>query len=137
MAEAYVANVHLRWRNRITGAGVDAPAGTILTMDDGDFDEPGARPQGALRSLAHALQSGALRVFDPSTAGDPDHMSRDEMLHWLQAQDVRAANGEPLRHNADAETLRALVRDRLQALSAPPTPPATARTRPRRPAEEV
>ena len=137
MAELYVANVRLRWRNRITGVDTDAQPGAILQFEAGDFDEPGARPSGAIRGLADALARGVIRPFVPDEAGDPDHMSRDEMLHWLRAQGVQQPGGNELAHNEDPEVLRAMVRSQLAVLAAPAAEPRPARRQRPAAAEEA
>jgi hypothetical protein len=104
----YKAQVHCRWRPR-GGAPVDAPPGKIVEFTPDDFDEPGSRPSGALRSLEHVLASGMFAPWDPSQAGDPAFMTRDEMLRFLRSQEVDGDDGQPLPHNATADQLRPIV----------------------------
>lgn len=115
----YTFNVKARWRNRTTGKRVNVDAGTVVEFDDGDWDVPGERASGALSgTIDGKLAEGLFRVFDPATAGDPKHMSRDELLHVLRQH---GHDSDELPHNADANQLRPMVMDLLAtAASAPP-----------------
>ena len=121
----YKAQVHIRWHNRAEGAGVDCPPGTVVSFDADDFRErPGDR-NGALVSLENVLARGLFVEFDPSKAGDPDYMSRDEMLYFLRKHEAPGA--DDLAHNTDIGTVRQVMVEYLAAQGKPP--PKAARRR--------
>ena len=115
----YTFNVKARWRNNKTGAEVEVVAGTVVEFEDGDWDTLGLRPTGALRgTIEGKIAEGLFRVFDPATAGDPEYMSRDELLHVLRQH---GHDADDIPHNADAGQLRPMVADLLnEAASASP-----------------
>ena len=110
----YKALVDVRWRNRITRTIASVAAGTVLTFDDGDFDLPDGPRTAALRSLDDALARGLFAPYDVRTAGDPDYMSRDEMLNVLRG----AGLADGLSHAASPDQLRPLVVDYLAGVHA-------------------
>lgn len=109
----YKAQVGVRWRNRTTGQYTSAAAGTVVEFDEGDFSAPGQLPDRTLTSLEDVLARGLFVLFDPDTAGDVEHMSRDEMLHLLASMGAVAPGGEPWPHNTPAEDLRPAVQAAL------------------------
>tara|TARA_R110000824_G_scaffold68237_7_gene176639 strand:+ start:1962 stop:2372 length:411 start_codon:yes stop_codon:yes gene_type:complete len=111
MAETqlYVFNVNARWRNRDSGKRVEASPGNVVEFDAGDFDELGVGAQGALVGpIAALIERELIRPFDPAKAGDPEEMSRDELLHVLRKHGFTS---EQVPHNADAGQLRPMVVD--------------------------
>lgn len=114
MADLYKARVHARWHNRINGQWMDVRAGTVVEFDEGDFDDPEqADDRGALRSLDDVLVRGVFEPWEESTAGDPEHMSRDELMELATALGATDADGKPLPNNMTEEDARALVQSLL------------------------
>ena len=114
MPDVYKALVPTRWKNRITGRYESAFAGAVVSFDDGDFAVPG-EPSLALPPIADLIQRGQFEVWDPKHAGDPEYMSRDEMLHIIKAAGLTE---EPPEHDAPLEELRPIVQAHLDRMSA-------------------
>ena len=120
----YKANVHARWRNRVTGASVDVRAGTVVEFEDGDFNDPETgEVTMALTSLEDVLARGLFSEWDESQAGDPDHMSRDEMLELMRSIGAdKDAEGNELPHNVSEDELRTLVKHTIATRNAGAAP---------------
>lgn len=114
--QAYKALVNVRWRNRESRVLFDVRAGDLVTFDAGDFNEPGGDVTAALTSLEDVLERGLFAPFDPKQAGDPEHMSRDELLNIVATYDL----GD-FQHDTPAEVLRPVVAQYLEGVAAAAT----------------
>lgn len=114
MPDVYKALVPTRWRNRITNKYETAFAGAVVSFDDGDFALPG-EPSLALPPIASLIERGQFEVWDPAKAGDPEYMSRDEMLQIIKSLGLTE---EPPEHDTPLEELRPIVQAHLDRMSA-------------------
>ena len=114
MPDVYKALVPTRWKNRITGKYESLFAGAVVSFDEGDFALPG-EPSMALPPIAELIQRGQFEAWDPAKAGDPEYMSRDEMLHIIKAAGLTE---EPPEHDSPLEELRPIVQAHLDRMSA-------------------
>ena len=112
----FKALVTVRWRNRLTRARNNIAPGQVVEFEAGDFNDGTDGP--ALVSLADVLARGLFAPWDPEHAGDPDYMSRDELLHYLNDTGAVTEGGEPWPHNANEADLRAAVAASLDARKA-------------------
>lgn len=110
--QAYKALVNVRWRNRESRAFFNVCAGDLVTFDAGDFNEPGGDVTAALTSLEDVLARGLFEPFDPKHAGDPEHMSRDELLNIVATYSL----GD-FQHDTPAEVLRPVVAEYLAGVA--------------------
>ena len=115
----YKALVPTRWKNRLTGKHEHAFAGAVVEFDEGDFALPG-EPSTALPPLAELLARGQFAVWDPRHAGDPDYMSRDEMLNLI---DVMGLLDDAPAHDTPASELKPIIQAYLDRMAAAGTPP--------------